>query len=109
MFRQLWNDQAGVILSAELVLVLTIAVLAMIVGLSEVAVSVNEELNDISNAIGNLDQSYYYTGFAAENGYSWKPKSYVAGSRFDDEGDSCDKNETVISCSNAEGECGYGW
>lgn len=107
MFRQLWNDQAGVILSAELVLILTLAVLAMIVGLSEVAVSVNEELNDISNAIGNLNQSYYYTGFVGEDNYSWKDKSYVAGSRFDDEGDSCDKNETVISCRNPDGECGY--
>ena len=51
MLNQLWNDEAGFVISAELVLVLTIAVLAMIVGLSEVAVAVNTELNDISNAI----------------------------------------------------------
>ena len=38
------NDEAGVIISAELVLVLTIGVLAMIVGLSEVAVAINTEL-----------------------------------------------------------------
>ena len=50
MLNQLWNDEAGFVISAELVLVLTIAVLAMIVGLSEVAVAVNTELNDISNA-----------------------------------------------------------
>ena len=46
------------IISAELVLVLTIAVLAMVVGLSEVAVAVNNELNDISNAVGSLNQSF---------------------------------------------------
>ena len=56
MLNQLWNDEAGFVISAELVLVLTIAVLAMIVGLSEVAVAVNTELNDISNAIGSLNQ-----------------------------------------------------
>ena len=41
MLNQLWNDEAGFVISAELVLVLTIAVLAMIVGLSEAAVAVN--------------------------------------------------------------------
>ncbi len=30
------NDESGVVISAELVLVLTVAVLAMVVGLSEV-------------------------------------------------------------------------
>ena len=37
MLRTLWNDEAGVVISAELVLVLTIAVIAMIVGLHAVA------------------------------------------------------------------------
>ena len=64
MLRALWKEENGFIISAELVLVLTIAVLAMIVGLSEVAVAVNTELNDVSNAIGSLNQSYAYTGFA---------------------------------------------
>jgi len=41
-------DDFGFVISAELVLVLTIAVLSMIVGLHEVAVAVNTELNDIS-------------------------------------------------------------
>ena len=62
MLRALWKEENGFIISAELVLVLTIAVLAMIVGLSEVAVAVNTELNDVSNAIGSLNQSYAYTG-----------------------------------------------
>ena len=48
MLRKLFNDESGVIISAELVLVLTIAVLAMVVGLSEVSVAVSTELNDVS-------------------------------------------------------------
>lgn len=104
MLTNLWNDEAGAIISAELVLVLTIAVLAMIVGLSEVAVAVNEELNDISNAVGNLDQSYEYTGFVGQDGNFYKLKSAFGGSSFDDKEDACDKNDTVISCD-ADGEC----
>ena len=37
MFKKFWNDESGVIISAELVLVLSIAVLTMVVGLAEVA------------------------------------------------------------------------
>ncbi len=94
MLRALWKEENGFIISAELVLVLTIAVLAMIVGLSEVAVAVNTELNDVSNAIGSLNQSYAYTGFAATASCDGKHKSYVAGSMFNDSVDDCDLNTT---------------
>ncbi len=94
MIRNLWLDESGFVISAELVLVLTIAVLAMIVGLSEVAVAVNTELNDVSNAIGSLNQSYAYTGFAAVSPSSEKLKSNVAGSMFNDAVDDCDLNTT---------------
>lgn len=91
MWKQFLNDEAGFVISAELVLVLTIAVLAMIVGLSEVSVAVNTELNDISNAIGALKQSYAYTGFVGNGG---KFKSFYAGSRWNDALDDCDLNTT---------------
>ncbi|MBC8117198.1 MAG: hypothetical protein H7062_22615 [Candidatus Saccharimonas sp.] len=90
MLKKLWNDEAGLIISAELALVLTIGVLAMVVGLSEVAVAVNTELNDISNAIGSLNQSFAFTGFEAIG--ICGPKSFVAGSRFIDGHDDCDNN-----------------
>lgn len=96
MLYKLWNDESGVIISAELVLVLTVAVLAMIVGLSEVAVAVNTELNDISNAIGALNQSYSFTHFGSTKagGAVSNTKNSYAGSRFDDGGDDCDINTT---------------
>ena len=89
MFQQFMNDESGVIISAELVLVLTIAVLAMIVGLSEVAVAVNTELNDISNAIGALNQSFVITSF-----HNLIPKaiSSYGGSAFVDGHDDGDDN-----------------
>jgi len=84
MLKQLWNDELGVIISAELVLVLTIAVLAMVVGLHAVAKSVTQELNDLSSAFGALDQSYAYRGFAKVK------HAAVTGSAFMDRQDDCD-------------------
>jgi Flp pilus assembly pilin Flp len=92
MFKRFWNDESGVVISAELALVLTIAVIAVIVGLSEVAVAVNTELNDVSNAIGSLDQSYFFTGMCGHDQHSGKMKSMVSGSRFNDSIDDCDRN-----------------
>ncbi len=59
IITQLINDEAGFIVSAELVLISTIAVLGMIVGLSEVAHNVNNELEDVGSAFSSIDQSFY--------------------------------------------------
>lgn len=110
--RKFWNDQNGAVISAELVLVLTVSVLAVIVGLSEVSVAVNTELNDISNAIGALNQSYYFTGFVSN--CRGKLKSSYSGSIFVDQSDDGDNNLTcdiVCGPSSAVGEGGGhgGW
>jgi Flp pilus assembly pilin Flp len=91
MFKSFLNDEAGAIVSIEMVLIITIAVLALIVGWSEVAKAINTELNDISNAIGALNQSYSFTGYknSANNG---KATSSYAGSSFLDKPDDCDTN-----------------
>jgi len=94
MFQRLWNDESGVIISAELALVLTIVVIGIIVGLSEIAVAINTELNDLSNAFGALDQSYSFTGYCGHDGRSGKLKSYVSGSCFMDRTDDCDRNDS---------------
>lgn len=92
MLKNLWNDEAGFIISAELILVLTIGVLSMVVGLTELAVAVNTELNDLSNAFGALNQSYFYTGF--DSCSMGKQKSFFAGTCFQDMIDDCDINTT---------------
>ena len=63
MFNELWNDEAGFIVSAETVLVGTVAVVGATVGLNALATSVNEELTDVAMSIRSLDQSYSYKGF----------------------------------------------
>jgi len=80
---RLWNDQHGFIVSAELVLVATIGVLAMVVGLSEVAFNVNNELEDIGSAFGKMSQKYSVNG---TNGH----QAQTAGSKYHDGFDFCD-------------------
>ena len=82
--KALLDDENGFVVSAELVLVMTIGVLAMIVGLNAVAKSVTMEMNDIANAFGAIDQSYAYKGLAK------KGHARVAGSGFHDHSDDCD-------------------
>ena len=48
MLKSFINDEAGVIVSAEIVLVATILVLGMIVGLVELQTAVVSELADLS-------------------------------------------------------------
>lgn len=97
MFQHLLRDEAGFIVSAELVLVATILVIGLIVGLSEVQHAVVSELNDVADAIGSLNQSYFFTGFSSrkEDG-SIKALSY--GSFFADVTDACDNNQCTLDC-----------
>ena len=108
MLMKLYRDEQGVIISAELALVLTIVVIGVIVGLSEVAKAVNTELNDISNAIGALDQSYGFSGYHSTKG---KNTSFVHGSVYFDTIDDCDFNgscDLVCGIPRRGGEGGGG-
>lgn len=84
------QDEAGFIVSSELVLIATILVIGMIVGLAEVSNGVNAELEDVGSAVGTMNQSYRYTGFSGHKGW-------VAGSAFSDTADFCDGQDD-ISC-----------
>ncbi len=96
MLRQLLNDEAGFIVSAELVLVATILVIGLIVGLSEVQHAVNSELNDVAEAIGCLNQSYSFSGFHKTDGND--VHAFTRGSSFADLVDDCDDNQCDIAC-----------
>ncbi len=62
--QALLRDERGFILSAELVLILTLGVLAMVVGVHAVAKSLNGELIDIAQSFGNMNQSFFVHGFS---------------------------------------------
>jgi len=103
MLKTLWNDESGVILSAEIVLVGTILVLGMIVGLVELQCSIVAELSDLSSAFGNLDQSYQVSGFASRKG-SGRFKARTYGSRYRDRPDACDCDQNMMLICNDSGE-----
>ena len=83
--RKLWADEAGFVISAELVLVATILVLGMIVGLTSLRNQVVQELGDLAVAIGNIEQSYSYSSVVGHT-------AATAGSAFVDNDDYCDGN-----------------
>lgn len=105
MLKQLWNDEIGFIVSAELVLIATILVIGMIVGLSEIQHAVVQELGDVGDAIGVLNQSFGYTGFSAsKSGFKADVKSFTEGSEFDDIEDDCDNNQCDLDCDSPNPE-----
>ena len=89
---QLWSDEAGFIISAELVLVATIAVLSMVVGLSEVANAINQELEDVASAFGAVNQSYHYNGASGH-------AACKDGGRYRDSQDFCDDDCDIVGVS----------
>jgi Flp pilus assembly pilin Flp len=94
---QLWNDDAGFIVSAELVLIATIAVLAMVVGLAEVSHAVNQELEDVASAFGAVNQSYAVYGTSGHKGNT-------GGSGFGDIADFCDEANNIVCDTAITGE-----
>jgi hypothetical protein len=98
MLKTLLHDEAGFIVSAELVLIATLLVIGMIVGLSELQHSVVQELNDVGNAIGKLNQGYFFSGFSSQKTQSRGFKAITFGSFYSDTEDECDCNDCDIDC-----------
>ena len=86
--KNLMNDEHGFVVSAELILISTIAVLGLMVGLVEVRQSVVEELEDVASAIGSLNQGFCMNCLRTG-------KSNSNGSQFWDDGDLCDSQYDV--------------
>lgn len=104
MFKMLLNDEAGFIVSAELVLVATLLVIGLIVGLSEVQHAVVSELNDVADAIGELNQCYSFSGFSKEKSFGGGVAADTFGSDFLDTTDDCDANQCDLSCDRPTNE-----
>lgn len=88
-FTKLLRDENGFLISAELILVATIAVLGLVVGLSEISASINNELEDVASAFGSVNQSF------KANGQRSCHKGSIAGSSFEDESDACDSQDDI--------------
>jgi hypothetical protein len=82
LFRKLLRDDAGFVVSSELVLVSVVAVIGIIAGASTLRTAVVFELSDVADAIGSLDHSYSFAGATTSCGT-------VNGSIFVDQSDLC--------------------
>lgn len=98
----LWKDEAGFVVSTELVLISTIVVLSLVVGLSEVANGVNEELEDVGSAVGSINQTLRYSGFTGHKGL-------IVGSSFHDGPDYCDSQYDISCDAPVTGEYNNGY
>ncbi len=74
LVRKLWSDDAGFIVSAELVLVATVVVIGLLVGLASLRNQVVQELVDVGQAIGSMSQSYALAG-TKKGGVAWTDAS----------------------------------
>jgi hypothetical protein len=85
--RKFWNDEAGFIVSADLILISTILVIGVLVGLVTLRDQVVQEFGDMATAVGNLNQSYSFSGATITfDGSTFT----VAGSNFLDASDFCE-------------------
>jgi Flp pilus assembly pilin Flp len=106
LVSQFLRDEGGFIVSAELVLVATILVIGLIVGLSEVQHAVVSELNDVGDAIGSLNQCYFFSGFSKRDR---RVHAATHGSAFNDSFDDCDNNQCDLACDRPVPEGPKGW
>ena len=88
--RNLLHDESGFIVSAELILILTMFICAVAVGFGVVKDAIATELNDISDAIGAVDQSYTFSGHQAPTGTDGVFHGTCAAFGFQDAEDECD-------------------
>ena len=68
LMSKLWQDEAGVIVSTEIILVLMILVFGIIAGMVALRDQVTQELADTGAMIGNLSQTFSFTGNTNTNG-----------------------------------------
>ncbi|PQO43089.1 Flp family type IVb pilin [Blastopirellula marina] len=85
LVKRLWNDEAGFIVSTELILIATIVVIGLVVGLAAVRDAVTAELSDVAGVINDMDQSYTVWGVTGHS-------AAVSGSDYADQQDFCDSN-----------------
>lgn len=80
---RLWRDEAGFVVSTELILIATILVIGLITGLVTIRDAVVTELADVADAISEVDQSYSYGAITAHC-------AETAGTEFTDNSDFCE-------------------
>lgn len=94
LFWQLWADEEGIVISTELVFVVSILGIGMIVGLSAARDGVTSELADISAAVSSYNQGYQIDSITGHG-------ASLSGSFFRDQFDFCN----LLPVANTDNAC----
>lgn len=92
LVKRLWSDEAGFIVSAELILIATIVVIGLLVGLAAVRDGIVSELSDVAGALQDVNQSYSIDGVVGHN-------ANTAGFNYVDNTDECDSNDDTAGAA----------
>ncbi|MDA1213417.1 MAG: hypothetical protein O2955_12950 [Planctomycetota bacterium] len=92
--KKLWSDDAGFVVTSELILVGTVLVIGLTIGLTSLRDQVVQELADLAISIGSVNESYSYSGITGHT-------SSVAGSIFEDNFDYCEEDSDPVTSAAA--------
>lgn len=95
LWKCLWQDEHGVILSTEIVIVGSVLVIGLITGMSCLQEAVNGEMKDLAGAIGSLDQSYSFAGQVGDK----RCPVCTAGSSYRDCEEQCEEDQGDIAAA----------
>lgn len=83
MFKKLWHDDAGILISLELMVLGTVLVIGLLVGLAAFRDAITNELADVSSGISRMNQSFSVRGVSSPSA-SVAGHSHVDVNEFDD-------------------------
>ena len=94
MLKTLWQDEQGFIISIELIMIATIAVIGLLAGMTAIRDAVVSELSDVAGAVQDFNQGYRVYGVRGHTGST-------AGMDFLDLRDFCDlPDDTNVQADN---------
>ncbi len=100
LLKVLRQDEHGVILSTEIVIIGSLLVIGLITGLTCLQKSVNGELHDLAGAIGALDQTYSFSAHR-KSGVAGSCCAYTAGSSYYNCETKDQRSSDIVGCTDA--------
>ncbi|MFO0800804.1 MAG: hypothetical protein U0804_25335 [Gemmataceae bacterium] len=79
LLRRLWDDDDGVVLSVELLLILAVIVFGMIPGVVALRNSLIASMATTGNMLSSITPTFTYSGYAVVGGPSSQPIALVGG------------------------------
>ncbi len=98
MLKKFWNDEAGFVVTVEMILVATVVVIGIVAGLTVVRDAILAELQDTANAINAVNQSYGIAGATVAGADADTPIAKNGNTVFNDavEGETVPTTQGVV-------------